>query len=62
MATNWTSIFKHHRGKWVALKDDHRTVIASGSKAKTVMKKAKELGYDMPYLFRVPLEEISYVG
>ena len=62
MAINWTSILTKHKGKWVALKADHQTVIASGKKAKSVINKAKKLGCEMPYLLRVPSKGVPYIG
>jgi hypothetical protein len=62
MSINWSSIFKKHKGEWVALKADHKTVLASGKKAQTVIKKAKELGCNVPYLFHVPSNSDPYIG
>jgi len=62
MAIDWTKIYKKYKGYWVALKDDEKTVIASGKTAREALKRAKKEGYKKPILFRVPTEIIAYVG
>jgi hypothetical protein len=58
---NFTSIYERYKGKWVALSDENK-VIVSGDNAKDVFNRAKQAGYEIPYLFKVPTEMISYVG
>lgn len=62
MAIDWTKIYKKYKGLWVALKDDKKTVIASGKTVKEVMSRAQERGHAQPILFRVPTKVIPYVG
>jgi len=62
MAIDWTNICKKYKGLWVALKDDEKTVIASGRTVREVMNKAQKKGSKQPILFRVPTEVIPYVG
>lgn len=62
MTIDWTRIYKKYKGLWVALKDDLKTVIASGKTVKEVMEKVKKKGYREPILFRVPTEIIPYIG
>jgi len=62
MAIDWTKIYKKYKGLWVALKDDKKTVVASGRTVKQVMVRAQEKGYTQPILFRVPTKVIPYVG
>lgn len=62
MAIDWTKIYKKYKGLWVALKDDQRTVIASGKTVKEVMKEAQTKGFNQPILMRVPSEILPYVG
>ncbi len=62
MAIDWTKIYKKYKGLWVALKDDKKTVVASGKTVKQVMGRAQEKGYTQPILFRVPTKVIPYVG
>jgi len=62
MAIDWTKIYKKYKGLWVALKDDEKSVVASGKTVKEVMKEAKKKGFKEPILFRVPTEIIPYIG
>ena len=62
MAISWTKICKNYKGLWIGLKDDEKTVVASGKTVKEVMEKAKEKKYSRPILFRVPTKIIPYVG
>lgn len=62
MVVDWTKIYKKYRGLWVGLKDDEKTVVASGKTVKEVMDKAEKKGYRMPILLRVPTKIIPYVG
>ncbi len=62
MAIDWTKIYEKYKGLWVALKDDEKTVVASGETAKEAWEKAQEKGYEKPIMFRVPTEIIPYVG
>jgi len=62
MAIDWTKICEKYKGLWVGLKDDERTVIASGKTVKEVMKKSEKKGHPAPILFRVPTEVTPYIG
>lgn len=62
MAIDWTKICKKYKGLWVGLKDDEKTVVASGRTVKEVLKKAEQKGFSKPILFKVPVEVIPYVG
>ena len=62
MAIDWTRIYKKYKGLWVALKDDEKTVIASGKTAGEAWEKAQKKGYTKPILTRMPEELIPYVG
>lgn len=62
MAIDWTKIYKKYKGLWVALKDDERTVVASGKTVKEVVKKAQMKGFEQPILMRVPTEIMPYIG
>lgn len=59
---DWTNICKIYKGLWVGLKEDKKTVIASGKTVKEVMKKTEKRGYVKPLLFRVPTKILPYVG
>lgn len=60
MAIDWTEICQKYRGLWVGLKEDEKTVVASGKTIEEVMRRAKEEKYPKPILFRVPNGE--YLG
>ena len=62
MAIDWTKICKKYKGLWVGLKNDEKTVVASGKSVEEVMGKAKKRGYLQPLLFRVPSKIVPYVG
>ena len=62
MAIDWTKIFQKYKGKWVALKDDEKTVVASGSTAKEAWERAQSKGFKKPILTRMPTKLIPYVG
>lgn len=62
MAIDWTRIVKKYKGQWVALKDDNKTVIASGPTLKVAIDKAKEKGYSDPIMTRMPNEIVSFAG
>lgn len=59
---DWTNICKTYKGLWVGLKEDKKTVIASGRTVREVMSKAKKDGYLKPLLFRVPIRILPYIG
>lgn len=61
-AIDWTHIYKKYKGLWVGLKDDEKTVVASGKTVQEVMEKANKRGYPKPILFRVPTKIMLYVG
>lgn len=62
MAINWTQIYTKYKGAWIALKDDHHSVIASGKTLKEAIEKAKKAGYENPMMHRVPTQIVPYVG
>lgn len=62
MAIDWSKIFKNYQGLWVALKQDEKTVIASGKTAKEAWNKARKGGYDKPILTKMPSKLVTYVG
>lgn len=62
MVTDWTEICEKYKGLWVGLKDDEKTVVASGATVKEVMEKAERQGCEKPILFKVPSEIIPFIG
>jgi Family of unknown function (DUF5678) len=61
-AIDWTELFDKHKGKWVALKDNQRTVIAAGNDLKEVREAAIRKGHPDPIFARVPTELTYLVG
>lgn len=62
MAIDWTPIYKKYKGLWVALKQDEKTVIASGKDAGAVLREAVQTGYEKPIMMKVPQKVQAYVG
>ena len=62
MVLDWTAIIRKYKGLWVGLKEDRKTVIASGKSVKEVMEKSKKKGFALPVLFRVPTKVVPYIG
>jgi len=61
-AIDRTALVKRHPGKWVALKPDRKTVIATGSSLEAVRSGAKRQGTKRPVLIRLPKRLRSFVG
>lgn len=59
---DWTSLFKDYKGLWVALKDDEKTVIASGKDPKSVKNEANKRGFGHPILMKIPAKTTAYIG
>jgi len=58
-----TKVVKKYKGLWVGLKDDQRSVVASGKTPREVIKKAHLAGYKKtPVLFRVPSKIMPFIG
>lgn len=56
------NLIKRFGGKWVALKPDTESVLASGKSAQKVYKEAQKKGVKIPTLFKVPTRYIPYIG
>lgn len=61
-AIDWTRIYKKYKGKWVALKDDEQTVVASGKTLKEVIQKSQKKGISHPMVTQIPHEVLPIVG
>ncbi|MDO8590739.1 MAG: DUF5678 domain-containing protein [bacterium] len=59
---DWTKIYKKYRGLWVAIKDDEKTVVASGNTLKKTQEEALKRGFKDFYLTKVPNKVVSFVG
>lgn len=53
---------RKYPGKWVAFKKDLQTIAGVGATAKSAYNKAVNKGVKIPYLFKVPLKSLPYVG
>jgi hypothetical protein len=62
MAIQWTKLFKQYKGQWLALKQDEKTVLASGKTASEAFSKALKKGYEKPVLTSMPDRIVSFVG
>ena len=62
MVKDWTKIQKKYRGLWVALANDDKTVLGSGKTLKEALARAKEKTDRMPFVTRMPLEIVPFVG
>jgi hypothetical protein len=59
---DWTHLFAHYRGQWVALADDEVTVVAAGATAKDALAASAAKGSPEPLLYRVPDSLDAFVG
>lgn len=53
---------RKYAGRWVAFKEDQKTVASSGKTAMEAADKAKKAGVKIPYLMKVPAESLPYVA
>jgi hypothetical protein len=51
---DWSLLFAHYRGQWVALADDELTVLAAAPTAKGALATSASKGVLSPLLYRVP--------
>jgi Family of unknown function (DUF5678) len=61
-AINRNAIAKAYRGKWIALKSDRRTIVASGSSVQAVLEAAKRKGTRDPIVTRMPQSPARFIG
>ena len=61
-AIDWTDAFEKYRGKWVAFKSDHKTVVGSGDSLKAAKKAAAEKGCDNAIITRMPSTLRNFIG
>lgn len=59
---NFTKIYKRYSGLWIALDQKLKKVIASNKNAKKAYNEALERGFKRPTLFKVPRENLPYIG
>lgn len=53
---------KKYAGKWVALEDDQKTVVAFALNAKDALKKAQKKGVQNPFLNFIPDKIVAFAG
>ncbi|MBI5793503.1 hypothetical protein HZA87_00220 [Candidatus Uhrbacteria bacterium] len=61
-AIDWTNLFEQYKGLWVALKEDERTVVASGKTLKEALEYAQASGFAEPIVTRVPEKLVTFIG
>jgi len=54
-------VYKKHKGLWVALINDTK-VISADKSVRNVVEQAKKKGYQNPLLFKVPKNDLPFVG
>jgi len=57
-----TRMAQQYRGKWLALKADRKTVIASGNSVQEALAAAKKKGCCHPLITRMPQTIRGFVG
>ena len=62
MMINWTKIQKKYKGMWVALLDDEKTVVGSGTTLQKALELARKKGHGDPIVVRMPEKLATYVG
>jgi len=56
-----TQVYKQYKGLWVALVNDNQ-VISADKSVRKVVAAAKKKGYEKPLLFKVPNNNLPFVG
>lgn len=59
---NLTNIYKKYKGLWVAFDENIKKVITSDASAKKTYDMAVKMGHKKPTLFKVPKQNLPYVG
>ena len=54
-------VYKQYKGMWVALINDTE-VVSAGKSVRNVVEQAKKKGYENPLLFKVPKNDLPFVG
>ena len=56
-----TPVYEQYKGLWVALVNETQ-VISANQSVRKVVEEAKKKGYDKPLLFKVPKNDLPFVG
>ncbi len=59
---DWTHICQQYRGKWVAMKSDHKTVAGAGSTLAQAKAQAEKNGCSETFLTRIPSIIKNFAG
>ena len=59
---DWRDLSRNYKGLWVALDETEKNVVSSGKNVKTVYNKAIKDGIKIPILFKVPSEQVFFMG
>jgi hypothetical protein len=62
MNTTFTDVYEKYKGLWVALTEPLNEVISADKSPKKAFEDAVNKGYKNPTLFKVPLENMPYIG
>ena len=54
-------VYKKYKGLWVALVNETE-VISADKSVRKVVEQAKKKGYEKPLLFKVPKNDLPFVG
>jgi hypothetical protein len=57
-----TSLAKTYAGRWLALKADRQTVVATGNSAEEALRAARVLGEESPLITRLPRHPQPFIG
>jgi hypothetical protein len=60
-AIDLSNVYNKYKGLWVALINDTE-VISANKSVRRVVEEAKKKGYDQPLLFKVPKNDLPFVG
>lgn len=56
-----SKVLKDYSSKWIALKPDSMTVVASGDELRKVLEKARSKGVENPVMTRAPKNYGAYI-
>lgn len=59
---DWTKLYQQYRGQWVALKEDHTTPITGGASRTEAKAKAMQLGFEKPFVVKMPDDLTVFAG
>jgi hypothetical protein len=60
-AVDLSKVYDKYKGLWVALINDDE-VISADTSVRKVVEEAKKKGYEQPLLFKVPKNDLPFVG